>query len=94
MLSRRIGGHRRGYLYIPIWLYSNQHGSLYTRNKCTLYIPIWLYSNDYSYVYNIGVKAFTFQSGYIQIQTATRAEQSVSHFTFQSGYIQILQSYL
>ena len=36
----------------------------YTEN---LYIPIWLYSNDYSIVYATGVKAFTFQSGYIQI---------------------------
>ena len=33
------------YLYIPIWLYSNNKVFLCNLRYVTLYIPIWLYSN-------------------------------------------------
>ena len=33
------------YIYIPIWLYSNQVMHLWNLRYCPIYIPIWLYSN-------------------------------------------------
>ena len=55
-----------------------------------LYIPIWLYSNSTAQKPKTHiVKSFTFQSGYIQIDTYIDACFIKVFFTFQSGYIQI-----
>ena len=81
-------------LYIPIWLYSNWSINQVSNIWDILYIPIWLYSNYVRSIIDIGAFNFTFQSGYIQIESVRKIEQSVIRFTFQSGYIQILKDCL
>ena len=76
-------------LYIPIWLYSNL--------RCQAYTAIYLLSlhsnlvifKSFKPATSIRAVYFTFQSGYIQIQTFIRHHTFCFFFTFQSGYIQM-----
>ena len=56
-------------LYIPIWLYSNEHLFYRMSVRGNLYIPIWLYSNYHIAKLLQNSLYFTFQSGYIPIKT-------------------------
>ena len=67
-LSRNI---KKGYLYIPIWFYSNIDRTFISEVGTDLYIPIWFYSNKGAFCYVNEKINFTFQSGSIQITNRT-----------------------
>ena len=83
----------RSLLYIPIWLYSNVYKERRFNGNFLLYIPIWLYSNEHRGLMLVRSRmTFTFQSGYILMDSAFDKLQSIFTFTFQSGYILIRPS--
>ena len=64
-----------GYLYIPIWFYSNCYTSQVYKQATYLYIPIWFYSNEnnepteQTYVPSLHSNLVLFKSYYIYLKT-------------------------